>query len=88
MLNTKFGRNQFQNGCILTMNSLLDLHKYLNEKYQVKYLMTSHVDQDYVEVAVFVFLVKAKIFLMINSDVFCHKNFANFFVEYPTHKTN
>ena len=55
MLNTKFGRNQFQNGCILTMNSLLDLHKYLIEKYQVKYLMTSHVDQDYVEVAVFVF---------------------------------
>ena len=51
MLNMKFGSNynKFQKGSILTIVSLVSLHKYLERKFGLKYLMTSHIDQDYVE---------------------------------------
>lgn len=49
MKNTIFGSNKFQNGAIITINSLIALQNYNFEKYQVKYLMCSHVDQDYLE---------------------------------------
>ena len=51
MENSKVGPNvKCFKGGIITVNSILGLHKYIFEKYQIKYLMTSHVDQDYVEV--------------------------------------
>ena len=51
MLNMKFGSNynKFQKGSILTIVSLVSLHKYLQRKFGLKYVMTSHIDQDYVE---------------------------------------
>lgn len=49
MENTIFGANKFQKGAIITVNSLIGLQKYMNEKYGIKYLMCSHVDQDYLE---------------------------------------
>ena len=49
MKNTKFGRNKFSKGSIITVNSVINLQLYIEKNFGVKYLMTSHVDQDYVE---------------------------------------
>ena len=51
MENTTFADNDFQQGCIVTINGILDLHHLLKTKFDLPYLKCSHVDQDYVESA-------------------------------------
>ena len=50
MENTVFSReNKFQKGMVIWIKSLIGLHKYMQQTYQIPYLMTSHVNQDYLE---------------------------------------
>ena len=51
MENSVFADNDFQEGCSITINGILDLHNILKTKFDLPYLMCSHVDQDYVESA-------------------------------------
>ena len=41
--------NYFQDGCIVTIESILGLHNHLNCVHGLPYLMCSHCDQDYGE---------------------------------------
>ena len=51
MENTKFHSplNYFQSGMLVTINSLLGLQKYLQEKFDLPYLLTSKVNNDHHE---------------------------------------
>ena len=51
MENTQFAENDFQEGCLITISGILDLHNILKTKFDLPYLKCSHVDQDYVESA-------------------------------------
>ena len=49
MINTIFADNYCAEGCIITLNGILELHLYVKENFDLPSLLTSHVDQDYVE---------------------------------------
>ena len=49
MINTIFADNYCAEGCIITLNGILELHLYVKEHFDLPSLLTSHVDQDYVE---------------------------------------
>ena len=51
MINSIFAENYFQEGCIITINGILDLHLNLKANFDHPRLLTSHCDQDYVEAA-------------------------------------
>ena len=51
MINSIFADNYFQEGCIITINGILDLHLSLKANFDHPRLLTSHCDQDYVEAA-------------------------------------
>ena len=49
MLKTKFGFNYFAQGIIMYIESLYGLHDYLKTKFDLSYLLTSHVENDHHE---------------------------------------
>ena len=49
MIKTIFADNYCAEGCIITINGILELHQYVKKHFDLPSLMTSHVDQDYVE---------------------------------------
>ena len=51
MENTKWGETEvyFPKGMLITIKSLLDLQHYLKERFNLPYLLTHKVDQDYHE---------------------------------------
>ena len=49
MLKTKFGFNYFAQGIIMYIESLYGLHDYLKTKFDLEYLLTSHVENDHHE---------------------------------------
>ena len=49
MLKTKFGANFFQPGILTYIESLYGLHDYMKTKFDLPYLLTSHVENDHHE---------------------------------------
>ena len=49
MLETKFGSNYFAEGIIMYIESLYGLHDYMKTKFDLPYLLTSHVENDHHE---------------------------------------
>ena len=49
MLKSKFGANFFQQGILTYIESLYGLHEYMKTKFELPYLLTSHVENDHHE---------------------------------------
>ena len=49
MRETKFGPNKFAKGVIVTVTSIIQLHKLLSTEYNLPYLLTSRLTQDHLE---------------------------------------